>query len=104
MPEWWDGPPVYPAVLGAVHVPAALSAAAFSLWYYLLKYNKAGEITLYRFVIPVSGAVLSALVLPGESLSPAALVALALVAFGIAAVNRWRKPETSPLDRDKFPE
>ncbi len=97
-------PQFTPLFWGLFMYSAALSAAAFSLWYYLLKYNKAGEITLYRFVIPVSGAVLSALVLPGESLSPAALVALALVAFGIAAVNRWRKPETSPLDRDKFPE
>lgn len=83
---------------------AVLSAAAFSIWYYLLKYNRAGEVTLYRFVIPVSGALLSALVLPEESLTPAAVVALGLVAFGIGAVNYWRKTDATPLDRDKFPE
>lgn len=34
---------------------AFLSAAAFSLWYAVLKYNKAGEISVYMFMTPVSG-------------------------------------------------
>ncbi len=66
---------------------AFLSAAAFSIWYTLLKYNKAGEVTLYRFIIPVSGAILSATFLPNESLTPSVIIALILVAFGISAVN-----------------
>lgn len=80
---------------------AFLSAAAFSIWYYLLKYNRAGEVTVYRFMIPVSGTLLSALLLPDERLTPAALLSLALVAFGIRAVNYWKTRQT-PLDRDKL--
>ncbi|WP_246145607.1 DMT family transporter [Bacillus rubiinfantis] len=63
-----------------------LSAAAFALWTSLLKYNKAGEVTLYKFVVPVSGTILSSLFLPGEHLSIMTFAALVLVAAGIAAV------------------
>lgn len=70
---------------------AILSAAAFSIWYTLLKHNKAGEVTIYRFVIPIAGAILSAMLLPGESLTLSILVALVLVAVGISAVNYWQK-------------
>ncbi len=73
---------------------AFLSAAAFSIWYTLLRHNKAGEITLYRFVIPISGSLLSALVLPGEDFTLSVLLALLLVASGLIAVNyRGRKGE-----------
>ena len=61
---------------------AFLSAAAFSIWYILLKHNKAGEITIYRFVIPISGAVLSVLVLPEEQFTSSILAALLLVTAG----------------------
>lgn len=70
---------------------AILSAAAFSIWYTLLKHNKAGEVTIYRFVIPIAGAILSAILLPGESLTLSILLALVLVAAGISAVNYWQK-------------
>lgn len=74
---------------------AFLSAAAFSIWYTLLKYNKAGEVTIYRFVIPISGAILSALFLPNERLTPSILAALVLVAVGISAVNYWQRPRAA---------
>lgn len=74
---------------------AFLSAAAFSIWYTLLQYNKAGEVTLYRFVIPISGSVLSALLLPGEDFTAAILFALVLVAAGLFVVNYWRKEEVA---------
>lgn len=70
---------------------AVLSAAAFSIWYTLLKHNKAGEVTIYRFVIPIAGAILSALLLPEESLTFSIWAALLLVAAGISAVNYWQK-------------
>ncbi|WP_040212942.1 DMT family transporter [Clostridium polynesiense] len=65
-----------------------LSAISFALWYMLLKYNKAGEISIFRFIIPVSGAVLSALFIPGEKLTFMLIMALLLVSLGIIAVNR----------------
>jgi drug/metabolite transporter (DMT)-like permease len=66
---------------------AFLSAIAFALWYSILKYNKAGEISIYRFVTPVSGAILSALFIPGEKLTLLVIGALALVAVGFVAIN-----------------
>lgn len=66
---------------------AFLSAVAFALWYSLLKYNKAGEISIYKFLTPVFGAVLSAVFIPGENFNPYILLALTLVAAGILAVN-----------------
>lgn len=72
---------------------AFLSAAAFSLYYSVLKHNKAGEISVYMFMIPVSGAILSALFVPGEKLTVFMLGALLLVALGIAAVNYRSTPE-----------
>lgn len=71
---------------------AFLSAAAFSIWYTLLKYNKAGEVTIYRFVIPISGAILSTLLLPDEKMTFSVFAALVLVAAGISAVNYWQRP------------
>ncbi|MHB8072194.1 DMT family transporter [Desulfosporosinus fructosivorans] len=70
---------------------AFLSATAFSLWYAILKYNKAGEISVYKFMTPVSGAMLSALFIPGERLTLNMFMALALVAFGVIIVNYKRK-------------
>lgn len=74
---------------------AFLSAAAFSIWYILLQHNKPGEITIYRFVIPISGSILSALVLPDETLTTSIMVAMGLVAAGIVAVNAYSGKMTS---------
>ncbi|MBU7005341.1 DMT family transporter [Phosphitispora fastidiosa] len=72
---------------------AFLSAVSFSLWYSLLKYNKAGEIGIYQFMIPVSGVLLSSVFIPGESFDLIVLGGLLLVTMGTIAVNRDQKPE-----------
>jgi len=68
-----------------------LSATAFSLWYAILKYNKAGEISVYKFMTPVSGAMLSALFIPGEYFTLNMFMALALVTLGVIIVNYQRR-------------
>ncbi|MDO0825043.1 DMT family transporter [Desulfosporosinus nitroreducens] len=78
---------------------AFLSAAAFSLWYAILKYNKAGEISVYKFMTPVSGAILSALLIPGERLTVNMFMALALVALGLIIVNYQRSVPKETLLR-----
>lgn len=79
---------------GLLVYSAFLSAAAFALWYSLLKYNKAGEISIYKFMTPVFGALLSALFIPGESLNLYIVLAIVLVSAGIIAINsRGRSPE-----------
>lgn len=70
---------------------AVLSAAAFALWYSILKYNKAGEISMYKFLTPVSGALLSAVFISEEKLTIFIIGALVLVAIGIISVNYKKK-------------
>lgn len=72
---------------GLLIYAAILSSVAFALWYALLKYNKAGEISLYKFVIPLSGTFLSAVFLPGESVTIYVLAALVLMTVGFFAIN-----------------
>ncbi|HLS61704.1 MAG TPA: DMT family transporter [Virgibacillus sp.] len=75
---------------------AFLSAIAFALWYSILKYNKAGEISIYKFATPVSGAILSALFIPGEKLTVFIVGALLLVAIGFVAINYKTEEDTPP--------
>lgn len=82
---------------------AFLSATAFSLWYAILKYNKAGEISVYKFVTPVSGAILSAFFIPGERLTLNMFMALVLVALGVIIVNyRRRSPKEEILSEGPY--
>lgn len=67
---------------------AFLSAVAFVIWSQLMKYNKVGTISMYNFLTPVFGTVLSALFL-GENLFDIKIfIALILVTFGIFLVYR----------------
>ena len=82
---------------------AFLSATAFSLWYAILKYNKAGEISVYKFMTPVSGAILSAFFIPGERLTLNMFMALVLVALGVIIVNYQRRvPEETILSEGPY--
>lgn len=67
---------------------AILSATAFSLWTALLKYNKVGVISVFNFLIPVFGTVLSAIFLGEKILQFKNLLALILVCVGIILVNK----------------
>ncbi|SSC12546.1 DMT(Drug/metabolite transporter) superfamily permease [Mesotoga infera] len=69
----------------------AISSIIFPLWYSVLKYNKAGEITVYKFIVPLAGTLISSLIVPGEVIPPALPAALFLVAIGIMIVNYHRK-------------
>jgi len=66
---------------------AFISASAFSLWYTLIKYNPLGFVTIYKFMIPVSGVLLSASLLPRESINIVIIGAMLLVSVGIVIIN-----------------
>lgn len=70
---------------------ALLSSVAFVIWFAILQYRKIGEISLYKFVVPVSGSLLTALFIPGEKLLPMHIIGLLLVSIGIIIVNRNTK-------------
>ena len=67
-----------------------LSSAAFSLWTVLLKYNRVGLVAVFNFLIPVFGAVLSAIFLGESILEWKNVAALLLVCGGIWLVTRER--------------
>lgn len=77
-----------PSGVGLMVLLVTISAVGFTLWTFLLKYNPVGKIAVFSFLTPVFGALLSSLVLSESLLSPATLLALALVAAGIVLVNR----------------
>ena len=67
---------------------AFLSAAAFSLWTVLLKYNPMGRVTVFNFLIPVFGSLLSVVFLKDSLWNVNTFFALLLVCAGIYLVNR----------------
>lgn len=71
---------------------ALLSAAAYTIWGILLKYNPVSQVAIYGFSNPVVGVLLSALFLGegGQAFSLQNLGALALVSAGIYVVNRFQ--------------
>jgi len=90
-----------PLSIGLLIYTSFLSAIAFALWFMLLKYNKAGEITLYRFLIPISGSILSIIFLPEEHFSLNILLGLILVSGGIILINKKQKNMTDPKINQK---
>lgn len=85
---------------GAVALPSAkavavlvylsfLSAVAYSLWGVLLKHNPVSKVTIYSFMIPVFGVLLSKLMLT-ESANVSVvnlLITLVLICTGIVILN-----------------
>ena len=69
---------------------ALLSAVAFSLWGILLKYNPVSRVSVYGFMNPVFGVILSALFLTEQNDALGigrAVISLLLVTIGIVIVN-----------------
>ena len=83
---------------------AFLSACAFTLQGFLLKYNPVSKVAVFKSTNPLFGAVFSAIIL-GESeqlLSWFTLLALVLVCLGIFIINKFgeKKPETPLSDKN----
>ena len=69
---------------------AFLSAAGFVLWNNVMKYNKVGKVSMYLFLVPVFGVILSSMFLD-EVMHYTVLIGLILVAVGIIIVNRQKE-------------
>ena len=67
---------------------ALLSTVAFIVWTKLLKYNEASKISVYGFMTPVFGVLLSGVCLGETILTVNNLVALVLVSIGVIIANR----------------
>lgn len=69
---------------------ALISAVAYSLWAVLLKYNPVSRVTVFGFMNPIFGVILSALLLHenGQAFTLRGVTSLILVCIGIYIVNR----------------
>ncbi len=83
--------------LTTVNVPGVLlllylsmvSAVAYSVWSLLMKYNPVSKISVFTFLNPVFGVLLSTIILgEGSEFGLKGLVALVLACTGIVIVNR----------------
>ena len=72
---------------------AFLSAVAYALWGMLLKYNPVSKVTIFSFMTPVFGVILSKLMLTESSnvSTGNVLIALALICAGIFMLNYQKK-------------
>lgn len=73
---------------------AFVSAAAYSVWGILLKYNPVSRVSVYGFTNPLFGVILSAILLKetNQAFGGKSIIALLFVCAGIFIVNR-KKPE-----------
>ncbi len=81
---------------------AFLSACAFTLQGFLLRYNPVSKVAVFKSTNPLFGAVFSAIIL-GESeqlLSWFTFIALVLVCLGIFIINKFgeKKPPKAPAE------
>ena len=68
-----------------------ISAAAFSIWAVLLKYNAVGKVTIYKFSIPLFGVFLSYVFLDERVVGTNVIIAVILVIVGIILINTEQK-------------
>ena len=77
---------------------SALSAVAYALWGMLLKFNPVSKVTIFSFMTPVFGTILS-LIFLSEDTKVSYLnlaITLVLVAGGIFLINYAGKPKALP--------
>ena len=73
----------FSAVLSLLFLVLA-SAAAYSVWFYLLQRYDASRISIYKFFTPIFGVLLSGLLLHEQVFTVTNMAALLLVCIGIA--------------------
>ena len=88
-------PPVFYLALAWM---AMISAVAFSIWFHLLKKPgvKVSELNLWKFIIPVFGALFSWMLLPGESpdlisITGMVCVAVSVLSFHLSVIKERNK-------------
>ncbi len=85
--------PTHPAGWLLLLYMGLISAVAYSVWGILLQHNPVSQVSIYTFLTPLFGVMLSAVFLGewAQALSLRSLAALVLVSGGIYAVNHTRQ-------------
>lgn len=70
-----------------------LSAASFSIWFKLLKREGTivADLNIWKFLIPVSGACLSWILIPGESPEFSSVIGMVFIACALLILNVGKK-------------
>lgn len=66
-------------------VLAAASAIPFSVWYWCTKFMEVGRLSIFKFLVPVSGSIIA--VLFGETFTPILGIGLVMVCASIVLIN-----------------
>lgn len=79
-----------------------ISSAGFSIWYTLLKkpYVRVASLNFWKFLIPLLGAVLAWVVMPGEHPTPVAGCGMAFIVVALFLLNGYRR-RGSAVGQDK---
>lgn len=93
------------SVIGALDLVylAFLSAIAYSLWGILLKYNPVSRVTVFNFMTPIFGVLLTLLFLPDEpsNVTPLSLaITLVLICAGILLLNYKKADKSLPISKE----
>ena len=75
-----------------------LSAAAYSIWFLLLQRKgvKVSALNIWKFIIPVFGAILSWLLVPNESPDLVSVAGISITAIALILFNRQNTIEIKP--------
>lgn len=82
-------------------VLALIASVAFGLWYWIVQHARIGEISIYKFCMPLSGSLLSVF-MGQDSFTLPLTIGLVLVCMGIIIVNKppkflVRKTDDTPV-------
>jgi len=83
------------AVTAVVYQGAVIAGLCFVVWTLLLKRYSPGTLSMFGFIAPFVGVILSALLF-GEAITPRLWSGVMLVVGGIALFTRGRKPADEP--------
>ncbi|HIV68084.1 MAG TPA: DMT family transporter [Candidatus Butyricicoccus stercorigallinarum] len=86
---------VTPGAIALLGYLIFLSAAAFSIWTWLLKKFPVGKVTVYNFLVPVFGTLMSGVILNETVFTARNMLSLLLVCTGIVLVNRSKEPKNT---------
>lgn len=75
---------------------ALLSAISYALWSILLKHHPISKVTVFGFMVPVFGVLLSAMLLDesSQAINLESILALILVSLGIIIINKFQSKST----------
>jgi drug/metabolite transporter (DMT)-like permease len=91
--EGYQPEPKPPIFYGALAWLSFLSAAAFSIWFTLLKRPgvKVSNLNFWKFLIPVVGAILAWIIIPGERPTWVALIGMSIIAISLIFLNIYKR-------------